>query len=112
MENCDEFDSSLGSLKPVVSLYDDFEPSYQSRPNLYDDMLLPSLDQENDIPVSLSPNLAPHTSSHTDVIDDVLVSTDRPTTLHDSFEVEAGRALVSASELDTSVTSDVEHRDK
>jgi len=60
----------------------------------------------------LSPNLAPHTSSHTDVIDDVLVSTDRPTPLHDSFEVEASRALASASELDTSVTSDVELHDK
>ena len=32
--------------------------------------------------------------------------------MHDSSEFEAGRALESASELDTSVTSDVEHHDK
>jgi len=35
-KRCDELDSSLGSPKPVVSLYDDFEPSYQSRPSLND----------------------------------------------------------------------------
>jgi len=70
-ERCDEFDSSLGSLKLAVSLYDDFEPSYQSRPNLHDVLPLPGLERESDLSMSLSPNLAPHTSSHTDVIDDV-----------------------------------------
>jgi len=29
--NCNESNSSLGSLKPEVSLYDDFEPSYLTR---------------------------------------------------------------------------------
>jgi len=75
-ECCDESDSSLGSPKAAVSLYNDFEPSYQSRPKLHDVVPLPSLERASDLPMSLSPNLAPHTSSHTNVIDDVLVSTD------------------------------------
>jgi len=43
-EICNEPDSSLGSLKPEVSLYDDFELSYYAGPNLNEEMLLPSLD--------------------------------------------------------------------
>ena len=42
--NCNELDSSLGSPKPEVSLYDDFEPSYLSHPNLNNDMPLPSVE--------------------------------------------------------------------
>ena len=111
-EQCNESDSSLGSPKPAVSLYDDFEPSYQSRPNLHDVLPLPSLERQSDLPMSLPPNLAPHTSSHTDVTDDVLIYADPPTTLHDSSEFEAGRALESASELDMSIPSAIEHHDK
>jgi len=37
-ENCREHDSSLESPESKVSLYNDFEPSYQSRSNLHDDM--------------------------------------------------------------------------
>jgi len=37
-EQCNESDSSLGSPKPEVSLSDDFEPCYQSRPHLHDDV--------------------------------------------------------------------------
>ena len=43
--NCSESDSSLGSPEPAVSLDDDFEPSYSARPNLNEDMYLPSLDK-------------------------------------------------------------------
>ena len=41
--NLQEPDSSLGSSKPEVSLYDDFEPPYLARPNLDNNMPLPSL---------------------------------------------------------------------
>ena len=34
----------LGSPKHKVSLYDDFEPSHLARPNLNEDMHLPSLE--------------------------------------------------------------------
>jgi len=74
-EQCNESDSSLGSPKPAVSLYDDFEPSYQSRPNLHDDLSLPSLEKESNLPVSLPLDLAPHTTYHMDVIENVLVPT-------------------------------------
>ena len=40
-ENCTEPNSSLGSPKPEVSLYDDFESSYLARPDLHNDMPLP-----------------------------------------------------------------------
>ena len=62
-EQCNESDSSLGSPKPEVSLSDDFEPSYQSRPHLHAALSLPSFDKERILPVSLSPDLAPHTNS-------------------------------------------------
>ena len=55
--------SSLGSPKPKVSLYDVFEPYYQSRSNLQDDTHFSSLEQESSLPTSLSPDIAPHTSS-------------------------------------------------
>jgi len=87
-ENCDESDSSLGSPKPEVSLSNDFEPSYQSRPYLHDDLSLHSLEKESNLPVSLSPDLAPHTNSQKDVTDDVLVYANPPTTFDDSFEFE------------------------
>jgi len=61
-ENYSKSDSSLGSPKPEVSFFDDFDPSYLARPNLNDDMPLPSLEQENDLTTSLSPDLAPHAS--------------------------------------------------
>jgi len=46
-----ESDSNLGSPKPQVSLYDDFEPSYFVRPIFNNDMPLPSLKQERSLPV-------------------------------------------------------------
>ena len=42
-ETYSELDSSLGSPKPDISLYDNFEPSYSARPDLNEDMYLPSL---------------------------------------------------------------------
>jgi len=61
--------------------------------------------------LSLSPALAPHTSSPTDVIEDVLVFADPPTTLNDSFEFEEGDECGNPSELDLSVTIDFEHHE-
>ena len=43
-ENYSELDSSLGSPKLEISLYDDFEPSYLARPNLNDVIPLHSLE--------------------------------------------------------------------
>jgi len=45
-ENYSEPNSSLGSPKHEVSLYDDFKPSYLARPDLNNDMPLPSVAQE------------------------------------------------------------------
>ena len=61
-ETSSEIDSSLGSSKLDISLYDDFEPSYSARPDLNENMSLPNLEQESDLPASLSTDLAPSTS--------------------------------------------------
>jgi len=61
--------------------------------------------------LSLSPVLAPEFSSPTDVIKDVLVSADPPTTLNDSFKFEEGDECGNPSELDLSVTIDFEHHE-
>jgi len=45
-ENYSEPYSSLGSLEPAVSLDDDFDPSYRSRPHLNENMPLPNLERE------------------------------------------------------------------
>ena len=89
-ENYCEPDSNLGSPKPGVSLSDDFKPSYSAKPPLNEEMPLPSLDLESDFPLSLPPTLAPEFSSPTDVIEDVPVSANPPTTLNDSFDFEEG----------------------
>ena len=62
-ETSSEIDSSLGSPKPDIDLCDVFEPSYSTRPDLNENMCLPSLEQESDLPKSLSSDLAPCTSS-------------------------------------------------
>jgi len=72
-ETYSDFDSSLGSPKHDINLYDDFEPSYSARPDLNEDMYLPSLDQESDLHMSLSPELAPRTNSPKGITNDVLV---------------------------------------
>jgi len=72
-------------------------------------MPLPSLEQESDLPMSVSPNHAPHTNSHKIITDDVLVFSNLPTILNDSFEFEVGEDLVNPSELDMSVKSDIEY---
>jgi len=72
-------------------------------------MPLPSVEQEGDFLTSLSQDLAPHTSSPTDATEDVLVSTDPPTTLNDSFEFEEGDECGNPSELDLSVITDEHH---
>ena len=73
-----EIDSSLGSQKPEVSLYANFEPPYQSRSDLQDVEPLPSLEQESSLSTSLSAGIAPYTSSAEDVTEDVLVLTHTP----------------------------------
>jgi len=102
---------SLGSPKPEVSLYDDFEPSYLARPNLNDDMPLPSLEQESDLPLSLSPDLAPEFSTPTDATEDFLVSAIPPATLNDSFKFEDGEESNRPSELDMSLAIEIEPHD-
>ena len=77
-ETYSELDSNLGSPKADISLYDDFEHSYSTRPDLNEDMYLPSLDQERDLPMSLSPDLAPCTSSPKGITDDVRASANPP----------------------------------
>ena len=90
-ENCHETDSCLRSPKPGVSLFDDLEPSYSVGPDLNENMCLPSLEKESDLPQSLSSDLAPCPNSPKGVTDDVLVSVDLPTTLNDFHELEVGR---------------------
>jgi len=67
-------------------------------------MPLPSLEQESDLPMSLSYDLTPHTSSPKDVPEDVLISSDPPTTLNDFCEFQEGEDFENLSELDVSVT--------
>ena len=55
-------DSSLGSPKPEVSLYDDFESSYLTRLDMNNDMPLPSVEYEGGFLTSLSQDLALHSS--------------------------------------------------
>jgi len=104
-------DSSLGSSKPDISLYDDFEPSYSARPDLNEDMYLPSLDQESDLAMSLSLDLASCTSSPKGITADVLVSADPPTMLNDFCEFDVGEQSDTVSELDISITPEVEPYD-
>ena len=101
-ENCNEPDSILGSPKLEVSFYDDFESSYLARPDLNNDMPLPSVEQGVDFLTSLSQDLAPHTSLPMDVTKDALVSADSPAPSHYSREFEEGEDLESASELNMS----------
>jgi len=100
-------DFSLGSPKPEVSLYDDFESSYLTRPNLNDAMCLASLEKESDLSLSLSYDLAPEFSSLKDATNDFLVSTVPPTTLNDSFEFEDGEESKRPNELVVSITTKV-----
>ena len=65
-----EHDSRLGSPEPAVSLTADFAPSYSTRLDLNENMCLPSLEQESDLPKSLSTDLAPCTSSLEHVTDE------------------------------------------
>lgn len=74
-------------------------------------MSLPSLDQESDLPLSLSLDLTPTTNSPKDVTDDVLLYAYPPTTFNDSFEFEEGRDLEKPSELDMSITTEVKRHD-
>ena len=69
-EPSSEIDSSLGSPKPDIDLCGDFEPSYSTRPDLNENMCWPSLEQESDLPKSLSSDLAPCTSSPENVTDE------------------------------------------
>jgi len=74
-------------------------------------MLLPCLEQESVLPLSLSPNLALAPNSCKDVIENVLVSSDPPITLNDFCEIQEGEDLERVSELDMSITPEVEHCD-
>ena len=110
-ETSSEIDSNLGSPKPDIDLCDDSEPSSSTRPDLNENMCLPSLEQESDIPQSLSIDLAPCPNSPKGVTDDVLVSVDLPTTLNDFHELEVGKQSDFDSELDICIIPAVEFHD-
>ena len=106
-----ELDSSLGSPQHDISLDDNFEPSYSGRPNLNEDMYLLGLDQKSDLPMSLSPDLAPRTRSPKGFTDDILVSTNTPTTLNEFCEFDVDEQSDTVSQLDIIITGKVEPRD-
>jgi len=72
---------------------------------------LPNLELESDLPTSLSTDLAPYTSSLKDVTGDILVYIDLPTTLNDFCEFQVCEQSDTVCELDISVTPEVEPRD-
>ena len=74
-------------------------------------MCLPSLDQESDFPMSLSPDLAPRISSPKGIADDVLVYADPPTTLNEVCKFDVGKQSNTVSELDISITLEVKLHD-
>jgi len=88
-----------------------FEPSYSTGSDLNKDMYFPCLNQESGLPVSLSPDLTPHTSSRKGITDDVLVSADPATTLDDFYEFHVGEQFDAVSELGIGITPEVEPRD-
>jgi len=66
---------------------------------LHDEIPLPKLKQENDLPMSLSHDSAPEPSSHEDVAETVLVSTHPSTPFKDSFEFEECEESNSATKF-------------
>jgi len=98
--NLHESDSSLGSPKPEISLYDDFEPFYLGRPDLHDVMSFPSLEREDDLPMSLSPNFAPEPSLSKEVTKDVPIFPSHLPFLPNLLSLRGGEEdLKSANEL-------------
>jgi len=110
-ETYGEIDSSLESPKPDISLYDDFEPSYSARPDLNENMCLPNLEQESHLPTFISFDLASLTSTPKNVIEDILVYVNLPTTLNDFCEFDVSEQSDAVSELDISITPEVEPHD-
>ena len=62
-------------------------------------MSLPNLKQENDLHMSLFHDRAPETSTPRDVTEDVLNSTNPPTSFNHSCEFEEGEEFESVSEF-------------
>jgi len=98
-ETYSEIDSSLGSRKPNIRLYDDFKPSYSVRPDLNEHMCLPNLEQQSDLSMPLSSDLASLTSSPKYVTED------------NFCEFDMGEQSDTVSELDISITPEVEPYD-
>jgi len=78
-----------------------------ARPNLNEDMLLPSLEQESSLLTSLSQDLVPRICSPKDVTVDIPVSCDPPAPFNHSCEFEAAEGLENPSKLHMSITSDI-----
>jgi len=104
-ENYNEPNSTLGSPKPAASFYDDFKPSYLTRPNLNNDMPLSSLEHESNLPMSLSPHFALHTSSQREVTEEVQAFPIPPAPFTQFYDFEEGEEFENASELRMSITS-------
>ena len=68
-----------------------------------EDLYLPSLEKENDIPISLLADHAPRTSSPRGITDDVLVSANPPTALNSFCEFDVGEQSNTVGELDISI---------
>jgi len=69
------------------------------------------LEQENDLSVSLFLDLAPESSSPSDVTVDDLVFVDPPTPFTQCFELKVGKEFKGASGLDMRISNEVEHHD-
>ena len=88
-----ESDFRLGSPTTEFSLYDDFEPSYPAQPDLNNDIPLPSVEQLEGFPNSISSEVAPHIRSPNDITEDVLISADPPTSFKNLLSLRRGKNL-------------------
>ena len=109
--NYSELDFSLGSPEPTVCFDDDFEPSYSARPDLNEDMYLASLDQETNLPMSLSLDLVSLTSLPKNVTAYVFAYADPPVPFSHSREFKVGDDLEILGGLDMSTGTEVKHHD-
>jgi len=106
-ENYIEPDSSLGSPESATNLDDDFDPSYQSKAHLNENMPLHNLEQHSDLPTPLSLDLASLTSSPKDVTEDVLAYANpaapfthyREFDMGDEFQIPSGLDMGTATQV-------------
>jgi len=81
------------------------------RPNSHYDISFPSIEEESDDSMPLSPNLKPEFRSPRDVTEDVLISAIPPAPFNDSFVFKEGEEFENASELDLKISTEDEPLD-